>query len=541
MAGTKIWVEAYGKIPNKNLYSVETIFEPLPKLKNIYWANIEKEQLNGYASPYHKHYLAVETNSLIGHTLNILILNSTQKTITIENHKIEEDLFFIEVNLNTDFIKKKRNNEGLFFARVWVDEPCKYTHIPRRSYESDLIPIHFKNAFFISDGHFARKTTDKNDKIIFQPLNEASLGDKVCIVAKIGMPTDAQHLHNYGRCVASIIDNGVYLSKEENTKEIEIETDDNKKVLVVRLNNYNHKTGIAWTEITLPNNIVEKKKKSILKRRVPHTFVSLEMRLHVGGYFPFASDTFYKEKGFKVVLEKHKEKSADIFFIIHETNGEIHYKINDTKRENVGYLLKDKTGEIFELGVFKLNKIEDKYGDPYLDKITPKEKFIYLVELGKTNDYFFYENKNKKFKYKVNTVRTFINDVALASLFGAFLELQFSDILINGFSHKDGSSNPSSSHKNGMNGDLRYLKKDFSETKTDLFSNDEKTGWISVDKDRQNQLNDALYKYGWKSMLSQYFNGTELFNHCVNDKDKNHNDHLHIQKFTPNLKIISNE
>ena len=39
-------------------------------------------------------------------------------------------------------------------------------------------------------------------------------------------------------------------------------------------------------------------------------------------------------------------------------------------------------------------------------------------------------------------------------------------------------------------------------------------------------------------MLSQYYGDKKekLLNHATNDKDNNHNDHLHIQGFKPTLK-----
>lgn len=126
----------------------------------------------------------------------------------------------------------------------------------------------------------------------------------------------------------------------------------------------------------------------------------------------------------------------------------------------------------------------------------------------------------------------------MASLIGAMLECQFEDFVFNGFSHSDGSSKPSKSHKNGYNGDFRYLRKDKLGKKMDLFSDDEIIGWKNLDIERQNKFNDALYKFGWKSMLSQNFDNGKILNHCQNDSDNNHNDHLHIQSYSPNFKEL---
>ena len=56
----------------------------------------------------------------------------------------------------------------------------------------------------------------------------------------------------------------------------------------------------------------------------------------------------------------------------------------------------------------------------------------------------------------------------------------------------------------------------------------------------KNNFNDALYKFGWKSLLSQSFGErkAKLLNKCTNDSDNNHNDHLHIQGYAPTLKEI---
>jgi hypothetical protein len=140
--------------------------------------------------------------------------------------------------------------------------------------------------------------------------------------------------------------------------------------------------------------------------------------------------------------------------------------------------------------------------------------------------------------FTLNTERYYLNDKTLASFIGALFECGYEDFTFNGFSHSDGSSRPSKSHKNGYNGDLRYLRTDKSGGKVDLFSSDENLGWKSLDVERQNKFNEALYTFGWNSMLSQYFDGKKILPHCQNDDDRDHNDHLHIQSYSPNYKEI---
>lgn len=138
-----------------------------------------------------------------------------------------------------------------------------------------------------------------------------------------------------------------------------------------------------------------------------------------------------------------------------------------------------------------------------------------------------------------------MNDVTMASLFGAMIESNYHDLTFNGFSNEKGESvGGSKSHKNGMNGDFRYLRKNKQGGRTDLFNNGEELGWKGLDEDRQNNFNDLLYKFGWKSILSQYYGESKnkLLRRCINDANNNHNDHLHnIQGYKPTLKEFINE
>ena len=142
----------------------------------------------------------------------------------------------------------------------------------------------------------------------------------------------------------------------------------------------------------------------------------------------------------------------------------------------------------------------------------------------------------------INTNRYYINDVTFAALLGAMLDCNYTDFTFNGFSNEKGQSiGGSKSHKNGMHGDLRYLRKDKSGKSVHLDLNSETgdpCGWKGMDEARQNKFNDALYKYGWKSMLSWKYNNKTL-HHAKHFE--NHNHHLHVQSFTPNLKEIKDE
>ncbi|MDB9954822.1 hypothetical protein OAD49_04600 [Flavobacteriaceae bacterium] len=151
------------------------------------------------------------------------------------------------------------------------------------------------------------------------------------------------------------------------------------------------------------------------------------------------------------------------------------------------------------------------------------------------------ETSESSFGFKVkegNEYRSFIKGEALASLIGALSVTNTKDLGIVGFSLSDGSSPaPSKSHINGKNGDLRYLRTD--KSGGTLFIN-QNPGLL--DEPRQNSFNNALYKYGYTDLIGYKYqtNGQmKLLNHTRHLE--NHQHHLHLQGYNPNLKTKKNE
>lgn len=244
-----------------------------------------------------------------------------------------------------------------------------------------------------------------------------------------------------------------------------------------------------------------------------------------------------KENFFSCNEEKNNTTNspeADIEYHIFSKGGDIHYKIRNKKRQTSEYFYYDLNGKIHNLGKYKLNKICDNYGGTYKDRIGGDN--IYLIDIRKIKNY---SKGDIKFKLSINTNRYYINDVALGALFGAMLDCSYTDFTFNRFSNEKGQSiGGSKSHKNGMHGDLRYLRKDKSGKGVHLdlsFEIGDPCGWKGMDETRQNKFNDALYKYGWKSMLSWQYNSKTLHH---SKHFENHNHHLHVQSFKPNLKEI---
>lgn len=241
----------------------------------------------------------------------------------------------------------------------------------------------------------------------------------------------------------------------------------------------------------------------------------------------------------KTVLKTHEcqESATDADLEYHiQSSGEIQYKIKNEKRESAAYFYHDSAGTIHSLGTFKLTKVKENYGGVYVDKLGKDTANIYLIDIRTVKQ--TYKKDAVGFTMTVNTSRYYMNDVTMAALYGAMIECNYDDFVFNGFSNEKGESvGGSQSHKNGMNGDLRYLRTDKAGGRTDLFDNGESIGWKGMDETRQNTFNNALHKFGWKSMLSQNYGDRKekILDRCTNDSRNNHNDHLHIQGFAPTL------
>ncbi|MFC4414427.1 hypothetical protein [Kaistella carnis] len=57
---------------------------------------------------------------------------------------------------------------------------------------------------------------------------------------------------------------------------------------------------------------------------------------------------------------------------------------------------------------------------------------------------------------------------------------------------------------------------------------------------RQNKWNNALFRFGWKSMLGWSYkrNGKVIYPDHITKNTKNHHHHLHVQGYDPNFKEI---
>ena len=133
----------------------------------------------------------------------------------------------------------------------------------------------------------------------------------------------------------------------------------------------------------------------------------------------------------------------------------------------------------------------------------------------------------------LNTERYYPNLRSMASFLGIMLEYQYTDFTFNGCSNEEGLSiGGSSSHKNGYNCDIRYLRTDYEVERSNICG----ANYTIVDTERHIDLNNGLIEYGWGYLLS---NHTKIELHRThNDPDGRHCDHLHLQSYRPNFSII---
>ena len=120
--------------------------------------------------------------------------------------------------------------------------------------------------------------------------------------------------------------------------------------------------------------------------------------------------------------------------------------------------------------------------------------------------------------------RAFARGDAMAALIGSVADAHVTDLTINAFSLPNGQS-PSLS-KSDKSGDALTL------------------GNSKLDFDRQSSLNNSLFKFGWKDMISERFTmgskRSTLLPHTSSAKERgissDHSTHLHLQGFKPNVK-----
>lgn len=222
------------------------------------------------------------------------------------------------------------------------------------------------------------------------------------------------------------------------------------------------------------------------------------------------------------------------------------------------YVFFDENNVSHDLGKIKFHKISNRYTARYGAKYDTS--IANLVDIRDFSQYTLEEGPNAlgkeigeieftssllHIKIQISTRRFYLNEDTFACLVGAMLKCNYLGYGFTGFSLSDGRPGTSTSHKNGYNGDLRYLRTDQSGERLNLSKKTEDwtgdlAGWDDLDKIKQENLMQALYDFGWKSFLSYKYgdnNENLLFSNSTSH-DNGHDDHLHMQSFNHNSIII---
>lgn len=196
-------------------------------------------------------------------------------------------------------------------------------------------------------------------------------------------------------------------------------------------------------------------------------------------------------------------------------------------------------------GTIEVKKTDDKFDRIFVENKQGETELVGqydknengLIQLPSKVD-FNSSDPNSSFSVGIKPgqeSRSYLSGKSIAALFGAASQANISDLTITRGSHPDGRSpGNSTSHVNGINFDLRYLRTDKSGGPLDI----SRTPNL-LDESRQNSFNDALYKFGYKDLIGFKYNSggqTKLLNHTR--QLSNHHHHLHLQGFKPKLSII---
>lgn len=227
-------------------------------------------------------------------------------------------------------------------------------------------------------------------------------------------------------------------------------------------------------------------------------------------------------------LENFVSARRVLTYLIYESGSIEKYKRNGADQSDVTsaqYIYVDRQGKQHDFGIF-----EGVWATRWVRKGTLGTEAVCLVDASNLG-----ANPASEFGFRFTaTKRRYLSRDALASLIGALMDVGYDDVTSTGFSMKDGSPGVSSSHINGENGDFRFLRTDYS-TAIPTHLNTA-VGVEALDEPRQGALNEALYKFGWKTQLAWRYtkNGERrLLPRTVHYAGHHH--HLHVGGYSPSL------
>lgn len=205
--------------------------------------------------------------------------------------------------------------------------------------------------------------------------------------------------------------------------------------------------------------------------------------------------------------------------------------VTEGYEDMIAYRYVGASGRAHDLGVYRYRQVQR-----YLPGNVAVDGHAWVIDLRSVDA--TWSSGDLAYGFALETTRPFIGDVALASLLGAMLEVGYTDIVCTGFSTEEGKTAAgSSSHVNGTNGDFRYLRNDGVTGPLHLALEHARPDLL--DEERQAAFIEALYRFGWKSMLSyRYERDGETRLLTRTRHYRNHHHHLHLQGYAPDVEEI---
>jgi len=194
--------------------------------------------------------------------------------------------------------------------------------------------------------------------------------------------------------------------------------------------------------------------------------------------------------------------------------------------DQIAYVYVEASGTRHALGTYRFRAVQR-----YAPGNVEIDGHSWIIDLRTVNA--AWRSGGLEYGFALHTTRPFIGDVALASLFGAMLEVGYTDLVCTGFSTEEGRTAAGSrSHVNGTNGDFRYLRNDGLTGPLHLA---EESGRPELlDEARQEAFIAALERFGWGTMFSYRYELDGQVRLLSGTRHlEGHHHHLHIQGYAP--------
>lgn len=367
------------------------------------------------------------------------------------------------------------------------------------------------------------------DKVRFKKITSANLGDEVYVVVETENMPDREIKMNFkqggDKKVITDVKEPIYVTQEGNKQANFLFTakvgEFSKKDTVINAKDFeNH--AICKIKLASSNDDTNKKYKDDLNKaedKKSFFYILMDAEPEDNDWFSVQYEevfdnrpnVWYYGEGNWFELKSNSILEYNIY-----SDGRIE-KSNVEKMEEVIYNYYDRKGDKYVLGTTKLIEV-DKWKKKNI-KATPITK-TFLIDARVLDKYSSAEIKYRIIKWSTSKERYYINPDCFAGLIGAMIEESIIDLGSTGFSDINGSPGNSSSHINGVAGDLRYLSTNKNGEPTYLQHS-------HFDYERQVKFNNALYKFGWgrkKKMLSENFKRIigekEVVNSKTNKKEK---------------------